>query len=224
MSPHFPVFSLLLFLVTATAVAEERSTVRVRYSDLGSSTPVIGVLGVPLGTVVEVEAEIVAEPEPHVPPEAHLWRFFLRIHKVNGEDAQDCTPISFSTYGLVGWSEDPAPLSLMSFEMTRKRDRQTAEEREAIRVRFVGRKYRLFVYETGGFYGLPVESTPMHIEDGSGERFRFQPRLSVLFERGSHSDKGQTVEEWGRDGYSEEEENEEPNQALQTTPMTRSEI
>lgn len=160
---------------------------------------VVGALGLPLGTVSEVEAVVVEQvaPEKGAAPGTS---YMLRVEQLAGRRLAHPPPLRFRVAALtrvVLARNEPelrellaklvksgAPLAIRPGSVETAEDpRMSAIEAEALRASYVGSRHRLVVYETAGFVGtpdaLPDDAALLH-----GDRaFGFETHLVVLAAR-----------------------------------------
>jgi hypothetical protein len=170
-------------LLSWLAEAKKRSdaaAVRIPVTEFTQNQKVIvGLLGVPLGTVVEIETTLVAGSAiPDALP--NLARtFLLSVEKVNGVALSQPKIIDFIVY-----SEAKLPASYEDLPSSKTHaSKLTMSELEAALAaearQYVGSRHRLAVYEAGRFDGVP-EKIPEDCMPWSGSNFGYHPYLVVL--------------------------------------------
>lgn len=119
-----------------------------------ASRPVIGRLGRPLGTVVEVEAEVVRGRD--LRNKGDYGSYLLRVTSVDGADLPAPELLHF---GLAPGSS--ARLAWEEFGLWRMKKGSDAgtlypKDIDEIEQGYVGRHVRLLAYESGGYSGIPA--------------------------------------------------------------------
>ena len=143
------------------------------------SAEVIGDLGIPLGTVAEIRATVFAGRELRLKRYASVY--LLRVTSVNGRKLEHPVLIEFRAGSE--WTE--LPLVHNSFELYEMKKGVKAsslddDEEQQLEKDYVGREFRLIVYETGRFDGLPDAQALMMASHG----FSFSNYLIVLRKAG----------------------------------------
>jgi hypothetical protein len=168
--------------------------------DLASgAVPLIGGLGVPLGTVAEIEGEIVATRHPGKTSVSGVV-FELRVARVDGRALAEPPNLRFRVESalVVKVAPDEAALARLITDlqtpgaMMRSNGVElvgidpplmSAAQAAVFREGYVGSRHRLIVYETGMFYGAPANAPPEAISHVRGESFGFRTHLVVLAQR-----------------------------------------
>jgi hypothetical protein len=139
---------------------------------------IIGVLGVPLGTVVEIEATIVSGNDvPENSPNMDR-AFFLSVAKVGETILPQPKVIGFS----VPFSAVNLPVSYDDLPSSKNVSLNPSELKDALRReirQYVGSRHRLVVYEAGRIDGVP-KSIPEDCMVWAGRVFGYEPYLVVL--------------------------------------------
>ncbi len=138
--------------------------------------PVIGELSVPLGTIVDLTAEVVSG-------NSLRWkyaegRYLLRVIKVERHVLDHPVIMDFEH-----WSPDPCDLACDDAEfqdVVRRKLKEGATQADvnAFASHYVGRKYRLVGFESGGFSGVPDVKPGMI--PYSGYAYGFHNKLVVM--------------------------------------------
>jgi hypothetical protein len=162
----------LVFPVAAwCGEAEAPAPTRIDYRDLRDGRAVvIGALGVPLGTLVEIEATVMEGQRTESFGKSEDGRYRLRVTKVNrGELAEPVALLFQSAESL------PATLGALMKQKTGAwpRDPLGNDAVECERG-YVGTKHILLAYETPKDLGLPQNPSgfPRTIVQGRGSKFR----------------------------------------------------
>lgn len=179
--------ALLGCLSFGIASGSEAPTV-IDYRELAAGRVVLrGALGVPLGTMVTADAEVIAEPTmPLGAPSGPYYR--LRIHAVNGVPLADKPELAFdmrvANFHEINGSLVTTPSGLLS---DRDRPREAPEFDLALRrkldERYVGTRHTVMVHEEASFDGEPANRPgPVGTMMCGGHRFQFGTRLVVSAE------------------------------------------
>jgi len=141
---------------------------------------VIGQLGVPLGTAVEINATVVAGDE--LRRKQYQSAYLLRVTEVDGR-ALELPPVM--TFFVPGFSS--VKLARNDFELHKmktgaKARTFTREQIEALQQGYVGQQMGLVVYEIGRFAGIPKQ-LPNDVMPWADVGFGFSTSLYVLGER-----------------------------------------
>lgn len=159
---------------------------------------ILGALGKPLGTVMEIEAVVVSERENNTMVAGTI--FVLRVDKVDGAPIARPVNLRFKVEGktVIKVAPGESELTKLLTDMqtpggTMRIDPLvpmfvegptiTPAEAEAIRANYVGSRHRLVVYETGVFWGMPDNLPPDGESFISSQRFGFHSHLVVLAQR-----------------------------------------
>ena len=137
--------------------------------------PVIGLLGKPLGLVVQLDATIVDGES--LREKRYSGRYLLRVEKLASVALAKPVVMEFSSDPELGMPSHNIPLA----EWKAGKGRRSLDDRELARIRdgYVGTQVSLHVYETGAFRGVPRDlppGTPLWADVG----FSFQSSLVVL--------------------------------------------
>ena len=145
-----------------------------------SQPPVIGALGIPLGTVAEIRASVVAGSETGT--KQHDGSYLLRVTEVDGRPIAAAPVLEFSIRPFV-----QVKLANNDFGLYELKTGTKAGELDSVEIRklqkgCVGKQVRLVVYETGGYSGIP-SNLPKDVMAWSDRGFGFSTSLVVLAER-----------------------------------------
>lgn len=138
---------------------------------------VVGHLGLPLGTAVEIDAEIVSGSR--LGRKGYESLYLLRVTRVNGQELKASRVMRFSSPEFA--SVDLASDMFALYEMRRGTKAKTLDSSQIAELEegYVGRKLRLNVYETGSFGGIPHQ-LPKDMPTWTDEEFRFATELIIL--------------------------------------------
>lgn len=172
----------LAVLLSSTAIAngEERDPPRpITVAEIYERT-IIGHLGISLGTVAEIETEVVAGRE--LRSKYYSNRYLLRIHKVDDQTLERPVMMVFSVFPAVNTTN--IGLARNSFELHRlKTDKKArslnTEQITELEKGYVGKRMRFYAYETGRFDGLP-HNLPPTVNIWQDRGFGFHTHLIVL--------------------------------------------
>lgn len=143
-----------------------------------SERPVIGLLGLPLGTVAEIRATVVKGPY-----KVDQGRYLLRVTEVNGKPLAGSPVLRFGVPpgGRVTLPADRFELHELKAgrKVGQLEGAQIAEDEKG----YVGKQVRLIAYETGGYSGIP-DHLPDDVPVWQDTNFFFSTSLLVVAERG----------------------------------------
>lgn len=142
--------------------------------------PVVGLLGLPLGTVAEVQATIIAGSELRM--KAYDGIYLLRVTQVAGRQLDTPVNIEF-TVRPFGDAKLPREASaLYEMKTGNKATQLDSKEISELEKAYVGTQKRLLAFETGGYSGIPRD-LPRNIFSWQDHSFAFLTSLIVLEER-----------------------------------------
>lgn len=147
---------------------------------------VIGELGKPLGTAVEIQAEVIAGRSLRL--KIYDSTYLLKVTHVDGKEVGKPPVLRFN---------DPfsdAELANSTFALYELKHGTKATQLNSSQIAelekgYVGRIVRLVVYEVGSFEGIPNE-LPDDVPVWQGFAFRFRTSLAVLKDREGSSQSG----------------------------------
>jgi hypothetical protein len=151
-----------------------------RSSPAESKPPVIGKLGVPLGTVVEIRATVVAGSETRM--KQYQSAYLLRVSEVGRRPLPQPQLMEFSVPGFVNANLANDDFDLYELKNGEKTGRLDSAQIEELQKGYVGKAVRLAVYETGGYSGIPA-NLPSDVPVWQDRGFGFSTSLVVLAER-----------------------------------------
>lgn len=145
-----------------------------------SDRPVIGRLGVPLGTVTEIQAEIFAGRE--LRQKRYMSDYLLKVTHVAGKELARTRLLKFSVPRIADVNLAANPFDL--YELRNGKRATGLDDAQIVRLEegYVGKTVRLVVYETGGFSGIP-RNMPEGVTSWADVSFSFSTSLVVLVER-----------------------------------------
>ena len=143
--------------------------------------PVIGQLGVPMGTVVEIEATVMAGHQTRL--KALESAYLLCITHINGQPLSGPVVLEFGIPGFVSTA-----LAADTFTLYEKKHGEAAHSLDSAQIAelekdYVGRPVRLLVYEVGEYSGMPM-NLPNDVPPWQDLGFGFSTRLIILADRG----------------------------------------
>jgi hypothetical protein len=143
-----------------------------------SQHPVIGNLGLPLGTPTEIEATIIAGRDLRM--KEYENRYLLRITTVAGRTLPEPQVMDFSVRGSAHLAADASALhELKTGQESRAID---SDQIPKLEQDYVGKRVRLLAYETGRYSGIP-RNLPKDFPVWQDHSFAFTTSLVVLEER-----------------------------------------
>lgn len=142
---------------------------------------VIGALGVPLGTVVEVRATVVSGEE--LGGKGNDTSYLLKVTHVNGKELENAPLMEFSVFPTVRAELANNPFDLYEKKRGQKAQGLSSEQIAELEKGYVGKTVNLAVYEVGRFSGIP-RNMPSGSHIWLGRAFQFSTDLNVLVDRG----------------------------------------
>lgn len=143
--------------------------------------PPTGELGLPLGTVVEIRATVIAGRELEL--KNYTFDYLLRVTEVNGRALPE-QPLMRFTVPFLGAKLANDIFCLYELK-TGKKYGSSDFEIESLERGYVGKRVRLVVYETGRYYGVPKNLFRdfRDVQTWQEPSFYFLNSLAVLKER-----------------------------------------
>ena len=150
---------------------------------------VVGNLGLPLGTAVEIDAEVVSGSSLRRKGFDSLY--LLKVTHVDGKDLNTHPLMQFSAPGFA--SVELANHTFALYEMKHGAKAKSLDSSQIAELEkgYVGKKVRLVVYEVGSFRGIPNQ-LPKDVPVWADFGFHFSTSLTVLNERDTNSKNGRT--------------------------------
>lgn len=145
-----------------------------------SKRPMIGELGVPLGTVVEIHATIVAGSETRM--KQYQSSYLLRVSEVDGRPLPQLQLMEFSVPRFASAKLANDDFDLYELKTGMKTGSLESAQIEVLQKGYAGKAVRLVVYETGGYSGIPA-NLPSDVMAWQDHSFGFSTSLVVLAER-----------------------------------------
>jgi len=177
-------WSVLILGFGSLAVAQEAAKPPITLEEL-RKRQVVGTLGKPLGTVVEVEANVIAGSELLL--KEYDGRYLLKITHVNGQKLDEPTILRFDTgFSDVELANDH--FSLYELKHGKKTGRLSSEQVTELEKGYVGKSVRLAVYEEGTFRGIP-KNMPSDARIWSDVTFHFGTSIVILADRAKTTEK-----------------------------------
>ena len=145
-----------------------------------SAQPPVGALGLPLGTVADLRATVVAGSS--LRDKRHSYQYLLRVTHVNGRDLPDPPLIEFGVPAHLRKGLARTPFEL--YEMKHARPARELDDKQIARLEqgYVGKEFHLTAYETGGYSGIP-HNMPDDVPLWQDHGFHFSTSLIVVAER-----------------------------------------
>jgi hypothetical protein len=142
--------------------------------------PVIGELGVPLGTIVEIRAIVIA---------GHKWgtkaddgKYLLRVTELDGRPLIPTPYMHFFVHGVASVNLANDDFALYELKKGQKAHQLDSKQIAELEKGYVGKQVRLVVYEAGEYSGMP-RNLPPEIGMWQDHGFVFSTYLGVLAER-----------------------------------------
>lgn len=149
----------------------------VDYRTLGSDVVILGQLGVPLGTVTQIDATIVAGRT--ISSKDFMAEYLLKVTKVGPNSVSNPPTCRFQTHSWAEVKLAPDEFSLYELKTGKKTGSLSEVQVAELQRGYVGRGYRLLVYEEGVYTGIPRD-LPKDYPMWQGHAFDFRTHLIVL--------------------------------------------
>jgi len=148
---------------------------------------VVGKLGLPLGTAVEIEAEVVSGQSLRMKGYDSLY--LLKVTHVDGMELGKPPLMRFFVPGFA--SVKLANHTLALYELTHGTKAKSLDSSQVaeLEIGYVGKAVRLVVYEAGNFSGIP-SGLPEDVPVWADFAFHFSTSLTLLNEREPSSKSG----------------------------------
>ncbi len=141
---------------------------------------VIGKLGLPLGTVVEIDAEITAGSELRL--KGYQSLYLLNVTHVDGKKLNAPPLLRFSIPRFASVKLANHTFSLYEMKHGTKARSLDSSQIAELEKDYVGRSVRLVVYEVGSFHGAPND-LPKDVPEWADFGFHFSTSLIALAQR-----------------------------------------
>lgn len=138
---------------------------------------VIGQLGVPLGTVVEIKGAVVSGDD--LRKKLYQGAYLLRVTEVDGRALESPPVITFFVPGFSGVKLASNNRELYEMKVGATARELSTDQRERLRKNYVGKQMRLVVYEVGRYSGMPTK-LPDDVLIWQDVGFGFRTSLNVL--------------------------------------------
>ncbi len=150
----------------------------VDYRTLNGDTVIVGQLGVPLGTVVQVDATVVLGRSPKSNKDVHS-EYLLKVSKVASSVLSDPPKCRFWSHSWDRVKLAPDVFSLYELKKGKKTGKLSDAQIAELEQGYVGQEYHLLVYEEGVFSGIP-NNLPKDYLSWQDRSFGFSTHLIVL--------------------------------------------
>jgi hypothetical protein len=148
---------------------------------------VVGNLGLPLGTTVEIEADVVSGSS--LRSKAFDSLYLLKVTHVDGKALNNPPLMRFSTPGFASVKLANHTFALYEMKHGEKATRLDSSQIAELEKGYVGKKVRLVVYEVGSFHGIPNQ-LPKVVPVWADVGFHFSTSLTVLNEHDAAAKRG----------------------------------
>lgn len=145
---------------------------------------VIGELGVPLGTVVEIRAKVVSGSEYLPRVKGYDGLYLLKVTHVDGKELEDPVVLEFSMFPFIRVGLASNHFDLYALKTGRKAGELDSAEIRKLEKGYVGKTVHLIAYEAGRFSGIPG-NLPKDVPVWAGRAFELSTSLEILAERKS---------------------------------------
>jgi hypothetical protein len=144
---------------------------------LGKDFVITGDLGVPLGSIVEINATIIAGSSLG-------WKdlssdYLLKVTKVGSNSVSNPPTCQFEIHSWDNVKIAPNVFALSELKNGKRADSLSSSQISELERGYVGKNYRLLVYEEGAFSGVPKD-LPEDYMVWQDRPFGFRSRLVVL--------------------------------------------
>jgi hypothetical protein len=145
--------------------------------------PLIGELGVPVGTVVEIRATVIDGHD--LGTKAADGKYLLKVTEVGGRPLTPSPYMYFRVPGFVHVNVASDRFALYKLKNRGNASQLDETQMAELEKRYAGKQVRLVVYEVGEYSGLPrnIRDIPREVGLWSGHNFSFSTSLVVLAER-----------------------------------------
>ncbi|QDU58848.1 hypothetical protein Pan181_50880 [Aeoliella mucimassa] len=141
---------------------------------------VIGKLGMPLGTCVEIQAQVVANPTPN--KGAYDHDYLLNVTHANGKLLPQSQLIEFRSLRHADSRLVNDSFRLYEMKTGQKARSLNSEQIAELEKGYVGKVVHLAAYETGSFSGIP-RNLPSEVPIWQGRGYHFRSSLIVIVDR-----------------------------------------
>ena len=141
--------------------------------------PVIVNRLVPLGTAIEIEAQIISGRK--LRRKAYGSSYLLKVTHVGGKELDNCPLLTFSVPAFISVRLTNHTFGLHKLKTGKKAETLYSTQIEQLEKGYVGRTVRLLVYEDGQFIGIP-RNLPKDFPVWADVGFGFSTSLIVLAE------------------------------------------
>ncbi len=173
-----------MLVFSVVAYSQEAAKKQSIHVDELNERPVIGKLGVPLGTVTEIKAQIVAGDELRM--KEYQGIYLLKVTHVAGVKLNKPPLLRFSVSvpvrAFVGVSVASDHFGLYEMKNGKKAGSLDSEQIRELEKGYVGKTVRLVVYESGSFHGQP-DKLPKDYPTPADTGFHFSTSLDVVGEK-----------------------------------------
>ena len=170
--------NVLFIAFGSVAVAQEAAKLPITLDEL-NTRQVVGALGKPLGTAVEIEAKVIAGSELRL--KQYASAYLLKVSHVDRKRLERPVMLRFSTgFSDVELANDH--FSLYELKNHKKTGSLNSSQINELEKGYVGKSVRLAVYEVGYFRGRPTklpDDAPLWADVG----FHFDTSLEILANR-----------------------------------------
>ena len=150
---------------------------------------VVGNLGLPLGTAVEIAAEVVSGRS--LRRKGYDSLYLLKVTHVDGKELNTPPLMQFSAPGFASVELANHQFALFEMKHGTKAKSLNSSQIAELEKGYVGKKVRIVVYEVGSFHGIPSQ-LPKDVPVWADFGFHFSTSLSVLNEHDTGSKSGRT--------------------------------
>lgn len=171
--------AVVMLAFSSVAFSQEAPTRPIKIGEL-NRRPVVGKLGLPLGTATEIEAQIISGRE--LRRKAYRSSYLLKVTHVGGKELDNRPLLTFSVPAFVSVRLANHTFGLHELKTGKKAGTLNSTQIEKLEKGYVGKTVRLLVYEVGRFHGIP-SNLPNDFPVWQDSGFHFSTSLTVLAER-----------------------------------------
>ena len=162
------------------AYSQDATEERPINTDELNKRPVVGELGLPLGTATEIHAEIISGRE--LRQKGYNSLYLLKVTRVAGKKMNNAPRLKFSIPSFVRVNLARHNFDLYELKTGEKTGSLSSKQIEKLEEGYIGKTVRLVVYEVGSFSGIP-RNLPKDVPIWADFGFHFSTSLVVLAER-----------------------------------------
>ena len=165
--------------IASNACGQDKSGPPITLEELNRRN-VIGELGLPLGTIAEIEAEMISGSSLRIKGYESLY--LLKVTHVDGKKLNKPPLMRFNAPLFAPAKLPNGPFALYEMRTGAKAKSLTDSQEAELEKGYVGKTFRLVAYEQGCFRGIP-HKLPEDVPVWADSVFHFATSLTILAER-----------------------------------------